>query len=146
MRPDPPPNWPPPPLPLLKFGILNVVSTFAAVTAPAAATPFSFEIVATAEPLRAPRLRVAVSWLILIVAPGLNVKLRSPSPKEPAEGAVVTVADVPTPYRFCSTVACAALTPDDAAFTVMTGPIPRARPTEMKMAWRIRRRNSRRRW
>ncbi len=121
--------------------------TFAAVTAPAAAaTPFSFEIVVTAESLRLPRLRVAVSWSILIVAPGLNVKLRPPSPNEPAEGAVVTVADVPTPYRFCSTVPCAALTPDDAAFTVMTRPIPRARPTAMKMAWRIRRRSSRRRY
>ncbi len=74
------------------------MSTLAAVTAPAAAaTPFSFEIVVTADSLRLPRLRVAVSWSILTVAPGLKLKLRPPSPNEPAEGGIVTVADVPTP-------------------------------------------------
>ena len=127
--------------------MVNVVSTLVAVSAPlAAATPFSFEIVVTVVSSMLPRLRVAVSWSSLIVAPGLNVKSRPPSPKEPAVGAEVTVAAVPTPYRFCSTVPCAALTPADAAVTVMTRPIPRARPREMKMAWRFRRRSSRRRY
>jgi hypothetical protein len=45
----------------------------------------------------------------------LNVKLRPGRVKEPAVGDLVTVADVPTPYKFCSTVPCAFLTPDDAA-------------------------------
>ena len=131
----------------MKLGTLNVVFTLAAVSAPpAAATPVSFEIVVTSALLSVPRLRVAVSWSSVTVAPGLNVKFRPPSANDPRVGAVVTVAAVPTPYRFCSTVACAFLTPDDAAVTVITRPMPRARPREMKMAWRIRRRSSRRRY
>ena len=134
-------------MPLLKSGILNVLSTLSAVSAPAAAaTPFSFEIAVTAESSRLPRLRVAVSESTFTVEPGLNVKLRPPGVKEPALGDLVTVAAVPTPYRFCSTVACADLTPDDAAATVMTRPIPTARPSAMKVACRIRRRSSRRRY
>ncbi len=66
-------------------------------------------------------------------------------PPEPAVGVWVTVMSVPTPYSECSTVAWASLTPEDAAVTVITRPIPRARPRAMKIAWRIRRRNSRRR-
>ncbi len=68
-----------------------------------------------------------------------------PGVNEPALGVWVTVTSVPTPYSECSTCACASLTPDDAAVTVMTRPIPSARPRAMKIAWRIRRRNSRRR-
>ena len=71
--PPPPPRPPPLPPPPLKSGILNVVSTLAADSAPlAAATPFSFEIVVTAESFRLPRLRVALSSSSLTVAPGLT--------------------------------------------------------------------------
>ncbi len=66
-------------------------------------------------------------------------------PPEPAVGVWVTVMSVPTPYSECSTVPWAFLTPEDAAVTVITKPIPRARPRAMNIAWRIRRRNSRRR-
>ena len=38
------------------------------------------------------------------------------------------------------------LTPADAAVTVITSPIPSARPTAIKMAWRARRRSSRQRY
>ena len=63
----------------------------------------------------------------------------------PCDGAWVTVRSVPTPYSECSTVACESFTPAEAADTVMTKPTPRARPRAMTIAWRLRRRNSRRR-
>src|SRR5579875_1466370 len=58
----------------------------------------------------------------------------------------VTVASVPTPYSELSTLDWALFTPADAADTVTTSPTPRARPSAMKTAWRIRRRSSRRRY
>ena len=58
-------------------------------------------------------------------------------------GLVVTVTSVPMPYRARSTLACAAFTPDEAPITVMTRPIPMARPIAMNTACRILRRSSR---
>ena len=80
---------PPPPLPLLNLGILNVVFTLSAVSAPdAAATPFSLEIVVTAESSRLPRLRVAVRVSILTVDPDLRLKLLGlpPPQRSPRSG------------------------------------------------------------
>jgi hypothetical protein len=58
----------------------------------------------------------------------------------------VTVTSVPTPYSELSTSAWAFFTPAEAALTVTTRPIPTARPKATKIAWRIRRRSSRRRY
>ena len=65
--------------------------------------------------------------------------------KTPAAGVLVTVTSVPTPYSACSTVPWAFLTPEAAAVTVITRPIPSAMPSAMNTAWRMRRRSSRRR-
>ena len=63
-----------------------------------------------------------------------------------AAGALpVTVTSVPTPYSELSTSAWAFFTPAEAAITVTTSPTPTARPSAITMAWRIRRRSSRRR-
>jgi len=94
---------------------------------------------------------VRLSILIFVPDAGrdwLPTRPRKPNPAgppEPAVGAWVTVTSVPTPYSECSTVVWAFLTPEAAAVTVITKPIPRARPRAMKIACRIRRRNSRRR-
>jgi hypothetical protein len=56
----------------------------------------------------------------------------------------VTVTVVACPYSVLSTLSCARAIPAEAAATVTTSPTPRARPSATKMAWRIRRRNSRR--
>src|SRR5580704_12921262 len=53
---------------------------------------------------------------------------------------------VPTPYSEASTLDSAFFTPAEAALTVTTRPIPTARPKATKIAWRIRRRSSRRRY
>src|ERR1700728_4655932 len=58
----------------------------------------------------------------------------------------VTVTSVPTPYSDASTLDSAFFTPAEAALTVTTRPIPTARPKATKIAWRIRRRSSRRRY
>src|SRR5580700_2130048 len=58
----------------------------------------------------------------------------------------VTVTSVPTPYSEASTLDSAFFTPAEAALTVTTRPIPTARPRATKIAWRIRRRSSRRRY
>src|ERR1700683_4723977 len=58
----------------------------------------------------------------------------------------VTVTSVPTPYSEASTLDSAFFTPAEAALTVTTRPIPTARPKATKIAWRIRRRSSRRRY
>src|ERR1700683_1525865 len=58
----------------------------------------------------------------------------------------VTVTSVPTPYSEASTLDSAFFTPAEAALTVTTRPIPTARPEATKIAWRIRRRSSRRRY
>src|SRR5580704_4490407 len=60
--------------------------------------------------------------------------------------APVTVTSVPTPYRPLRTPAWAFLTPAEAAVTVSTSPTPTARPSAMKIACRMRRRNSRARY
>ena len=94
----------------------------------------------------------AASVLVSILVPAagrLAVPVRKPNPNDPgvndpAAGVLVTVTSVPTPYSACSTVPWAFLTPADAAVTVMTRPTPRARPSAMNTAWRIRRRSSRR--
>ena len=94
----------------------------------------------------------AASVLVLILVPAagrLVVPVRNPKPNEPgvndpAFGVLVTVTSVPTPYRACSTVPWAFLTPADAAVTVMTRPTPSARPSAMNTPWRMRRRSSRR--
>ena len=94
----------------------------------------------------------AASVLVLILVPAagrLLVPVRNPKPNEPgvndpAVGVLLTVMSVPTPYSACSTVPWAFLTPADAAVTVITRPTPRARPSAMKTAWRMRRRSSRR--
>src|SRR5580700_1075229 len=52
----------------------------------------------------------------------------------------VTVTSVPTPYSEASTLDSAFFTPAEAALTVT------ARPKATKIAWRIRRRSSRRRY
>ena len=59
--------------------------------------------------------------------------------------APVTVTSVPTPYSELSTSAWAFFTPDEAAVTTTTRPIPTARPSAMNTACRILRRSSRRR-
>jgi hypothetical protein len=56
----------------------------------------------------------------------------------------VTVTVVAAPYSVRSTLDCALATAAESAATVTTSPTPRARPSAMKMAWRIRRRSSRR--
>src|SRR5215469_9053892 len=60
-------------------------------------------------------------------------------------GFFVTVTFVPTPYSELSTSPWAFFTPEEAAVTVITRPIPNARPRAMTTDWRIRRRSSRRR-
>ena len=122
---------------------------------PAAATPCSPEIEVTDEELIGPSARLR-STLRLNLVPAAGRVGRAPVPVRPltrkpngppelAAGALVTVMSVPTPYRECSTAPCAWATPAEAAVTVMTRPIPMARPREMKITCRIRRRSSRRR-
>jgi len=79
------------------------------------------------------------------LVPARKPKPNEPGVNDPAFGVLVTVTSVPTPYSACSTVPWAFLTPADAAVTVITRPTPRASPSAMKMAWRMRRRSSRRR-
>ena len=98
-------------------------------------------------------MAVPLSVLVLILVPAagrLVVPVRNPKPNEPgvtdpAVGVLVTVASVPTPYSAFSTVPWAFLTPDAAAVTVITRPMPSARPSAMNTAWRMRRLSSRRR-
>ena len=102
----------------------------------------------TDEDVSVPRLRLTRVSALIFVPPFAPEFPRKPNPAglpEPAVGDFVTVISVPTPYSACSTLPCAFLTPEDAAVTVITSPIPNARPRAIKMACRIRRRNSRRR-
>jgi hypothetical protein len=123
---------------------------------PAAATPCSPEIEVTDEELIGPSTRLR-STLRLNLVPGAGrvgrgapvpvparPLTRKPNgPPELAAGALVTVMSVPTPYRECSTAPCAWATPAEAAVTVITRPIPMARPREMKTTCRVRLRSSR---
>ena len=68
---------------------------------------------------------------------------KAPPPKEPAVGVWVTVISVSSPYSECSTLVWAFLTPAESAVTVMTRPMPSARPSAMMLDCRARRRNSR---
>ncbi len=125
-------------------GILPVMTASVRLSAPAApATWCSVPMLLTDD-------ADSVPWPMLVDAgrdwlPTWPRKPNPAGPPEPAAGAWVTVTSVPTPYSECSTVAWASLTPEAAAVTVITKPIPSARPRAMKIAWRIRRRNSRRR-
>ena len=76
------------------------------------------------------------SWLTLVDVVSPAPKSKRPGPPAPRLAAWVTVMSVPTPYRDCSTWLWAALTPAEAALTVMTRPIPTARPSATSRAWR----------
>ena len=79
--------------------------------------------------------------------PGLAAPPKPPKccgPPLPAGAVFVTVMSVPTPSKVCSTSVWAAFTPADAADTVMTSPMPMARPTAMTNDCLLRRRSSRR--
>ena len=134
-------------------GILPVMTASVRLSAPAApATCCSLLMLLTDDADKVP-WPMLVRWSMLIVVPDagrdwLPTRPRKPKPAgppDPAVGVWVTVTSVPTPYSEWSTAAWASLTPEDAAVTVITKPIPRARPRAMKIAWRIRRRSSRRR-
>ena len=116
----------------------------------AADTSFSPAICVTDEDFSVPSPALCRT-LRLIFVPAVGL-LPEPPPKpnlvgppEPAVGCWVTVTSVPTPYRACRTVPWLAETPAEAAVTVMTRPMPMARPRAMKIACRILRRSSRRR-
>ena len=119
----------------------------------AAATLSRWATVETEDELIEASVALDDSVFVLILVPAAGrflVPARKPKPNdpglnEPAVGVFVTVRLVPTPYSACSTVPWAFLTPDEAAVTVITRPTPRARPSAMNTAWRMRRRSSRRR-
>ena len=123
-------------------GIFPVMTASVRLSAPAApATWVSFPMLVTdaADSVPWPML-VRLSMLIFVPDAGrfwFPTRPRNPKPvgpPEPAVGAWVTVRSVPTPYSEWSTVAWASLTPDEAAVTVITNPIPRASPRAMKIA------------
>ena len=146
--PPPPPPLPPlggpPPLSKLSAGTVPVTVRSVSVSPPAAAATFcSLATVLTEDELMAASVPPPVSVLLSILLPALGrvvdpIDCRNPNPNplpfEPAVGALVTVMSVPTPYSECRTDDWAFLTPADAAVTVITRPIPKARPTAMKMA------------
>ena len=134
------------------MGIVPEIDRSVADSAPAAAVTFWVRAIwVTDEDFIVPSAPVTSTsrlnfWPALGLDPGGGARplTRNPNgPPEPRDGAVVTVMSVPTPYSECSTVLCAFFTPADAAVTVMTRPIPTARPSAMKHACRIRRRSSR---
>ena len=149
--PEPPPK--PPPLTLMAGTVPLIVRLFRVSPPAAAATSCSPATVATEDELIEASVGLAESVVLLILVPATGrvlVPARKPKPNDPglndpAFGVLVTVTSVPTPYSACSTVPWAFLTPADAAVTVITRPTPRARPSAMKTAWRMRRRSSRRR-
>src|SRR5215469_17302496 len=96
-------------------------------------------------------VRPAALWHLPLVhtrpPPGPTVKVcpffGGPLAGDGGFGALpVIVTSVPTPYKDLSTCDWAFLTPAEAAVTVTTSPIPSARPSAMKIACRILRRNS----
>ena len=131
--------------------------SFRKIPPAAAATPGSRAAAATfATLIPSVRMSIVVSVFpapLMHLTPGMQI-----SP--PGPGAIVlvpfgsllgcchcppvTVTVVASPYSVLSTPDCALATPAEAAATVTTSPTPRARPSATKMAWRIRRRNSRR--
>ena len=123
-------------------GIFPVMTASVRLSAPAApATWVSFPMLVTDDAASVPwPMLVRLSMSIFVPAAGrvwFPTRPRNPKPvgpPEPAVGVWVTVMSVPTPYSECSTVAWAFLTPDEAAVTVITNPIPRARPRAMKIA------------
>ena len=133
-------------------GILPETVRSVADSAPAAAaTSFVAAIRVTDDDVMAPS-ESATRTLRLNFVPALRRDADDPpfpwtrkpnGPPLPRDGALVTVMSVPTPYSECSTVPWAFFSPDDAAVTVMTSPMPTARPSAMKLACRIRRRSSR---
>ncbi len=140
--PPPPRPKPPPPPEEVNDGILPVILVSVSVRLPvAAATSRSFPIEVTEDEVRVPRPRL-VRLSTSIVVPGLGRPCDPNEPRnpkdrgvdEPAAGALVTVMSVPTPYSECSTSPWASLTPADSAVTVMTRPMPRARPTAIMTA------------
>jgi len=110
------------------------------------------DTVVTEDELIAPRPAPRrVSMSMVVPAAGrvpVPVEPRNPNapPPLPAVGVLVTVMSVPSPYSACRTLAWAFFTPDDTDVTTMTRPIPMAKPTATIIAWRIRRRSSRRRY
>ena len=138
---------------MLTAGTVPVITRSVSVSPPAAAaTFFSPATELTFAAVRLPRPNaVRLSMWILDPAAGRVLvptlpPAENPNPvPDPAAGDLVTVMSVPTPYSECSTVPWAFLTPVAAAVTVITSPMPRARPRAMKADCRIRRRSSRRR-
>ena len=135
----------------------TVPVTVASVSARAPTAPVTScwrAIVPTDEPLSVPYSLLARLFRSILVPAAIWplrtcwMSCRKPNTVAalwPWAGAWVTVRSVPTPYSECSTVACASCTPAEAAATVMTNPTPRASPSAITMAWRLRRRSSRRR-
>ncbi|MGH3160151.1 MAG: hypothetical protein ACRDNF_26765 [Streptosporangiaceae bacterium] len=141
--PPPPPKPPPAPSVELNDGIVPVTFVSVRVRPPAAAaTSGSFATVVTEVVARLPSpCPRSVSTSIFVPAAGLVPELPKWPPKpnepgvpEPSVGVLLTVMSVPTPYSECSTLPCAFLTPLEAEVTVMTRPIPSARPSAMKIA------------
>ena len=126
------------------LGMVKVSLVSFSVSPPAAAaTPFSLATDATslAGRCRAPVL-VRLSMLTFVPASGRCPLLpprgtgTQPGPKLPTDGALVTVISVSCPYSECSTSPCAFFTPPDRAVTVITRPMPSARPSAMMLACR----------
>src|SRR6202011_4673230 len=115
-----------------------------------AATPFRPATVVTDDAGIEASVAVPPRVLVSILVPAAGrvvVPVRNPNPNEPgvndpAAGVLVTVASVPTPYSDFSTVPWAFLTPVAAAVTVMTRPMPKARPRAMNAACGMRRLSS----
>ena len=144
---------PPPPLLRLSAGTVPLIVRSLSVRPPAAAATLSiFAMLVTLDELIDASVPPADSVLLSILLPAFGrlvdpIDCRKPNPNplpaEPAAGVLVTVMSVPTPYSECRTDAWAFLTPADAAVTVITRPIPSARPIAMKIDCRIRLRSSR---
>ena len=144
------------PPPFISGTVPVIVTSESASPPTAAVTPGCRATVASEAAPRVPYWELTRS-LILIFVPAAVAPLRSdwiccrnPNEVDPPAvsfaGGWVTVTSVPTPYSACSTEAWEFFTPLEAAVTVITRPMPRARPSEMNTAWRMRRRSSRRRY
>jgi hypothetical protein len=144
------------PLPADSGGTVPLTVTSVRASPPAADDTPSSRVAWASEPALMVPYWLLTSWLMLILVPAaicpaltFLISCRNPNavpPPEPLAGGWVTVMSVPTPYSVCSTVACEAVTPAEAAVTVITRPTPSARPSAMRTAWRRRRRSSRQRY